>query len=469
MNIRVENIGGTNAYFSYNLYSSAINQSIAALILYAGQFALNFAPSSTPPNYGISFQVKAPTYTQPTSLAIWVAEGGANWDAQVGFTTITTNYGAGKVSYPFFEVFPGGSSAPGGQDYNYPLVPGQTYTFTMQQTSGNTWEFLVDGTLIKTSWPSVLNGTYTFDSSQASQNTDFAIESFVDQGGGMPNVTNPVYVPIAMQFYTGGSWINASSLFLPIGGISENWRNGWVTSPLNLSIWGIQGNLQNSSLRPGAVIFGSSIRPIITSGVTLFNNNAGSVPTTTTPQPTGNVGVTLYTPQINGYTATVNGAATTTSGTITTIQMNWGDGTVTTGWFPFTHTYQSSGQFSVSATAQNSYGASGASSNVNANIGSVTTTTSASTTTIPQQPTGNVDVTLNTPQINGYTVMVNGAATTTSGTISTIQVNWGDGTTTTGWFPFTHTYQSSGSFSLFATAQNSNGAVGTSSNVTVNT
>ena len=109
----------------------------------------------------MSFTVKAPTFKKPTSLAMWVGEGGPlgngqGWFAQLGFTTITTNGGAGSVAYPFFEVFPGGdSNNPGGQDYDDPLVPGQSYTFTMEELSGDTWEFLINNTLIQTSWPSI--------------------------------------------------------------------------------------------------------------------------------------------------------------------------------------------------------------------------------------------------------------------------------------------------------------------------
>jgi len=58
-------------------------------------------------------------------------------------------------------------------------------------------------------------------------------------------------------------------------------------------------------------------------------------------------------------------------------------------------------------------------------------------------------ITLYTPSVSGNTVTINGLAT---GSPSYITWNWGDGTTTTSWFPASHTYAYGGSYTVTATA-----------------
>jgi len=58
-------------------------------------------------------------------------------------------------------------------------------------------------------------------------------------------------------------------------------------------------------------------------------------------------------------------------------------------------------------------------------------------------------MTLYTPSVSGNTVTINGLAT---GNPSYITWNWGDGTTTTSWFPASHTYAYGGSYTVTATA-----------------
>ncbi len=260
--MHVENVGSNIAYFAYNIYNTSINSSIAALITYSGQFAINFnPPNGTPTNIGDRIVLVAPNFTGPTSLAIWTGEGGSGWFAQLGFSTITPNFGAGEIAYPFFEVFPGGNSAPGEVDYSYPLVPGHTYAFTMEQLSGDTWGFFVNNTLITGSTPTIQNGTYTFSSAQANSNADSAVETFVDQGGGLPNVTNPVHILKMMQFKENGKWVDQPSLDL--GCICAGYR-GFSQSPsFYLTIWGVEGNLQNASLGNDSMLFGSTLAPLL--------------------------------------------------------------------------------------------------------------------------------------------------------------------------------------------------------------
>jgi len=63
-------------------------------------------------------------------------------------------------------------------------------------------------------------------------------------------------------------------------------------------------------------------------------------------------------------------------------------------------------------------------------------------------------MTLYTPSVSGNTVTINGVAT---GNPSYINWNWGDGLTTTSWFPASHTYAYGGSYTVTATAYYSNG------------
>jgi PKD repeat protein len=74
-------------------------------------------------------------------------------------------------------------------------------------------------------------------------------------------------------------------------------------------------------------------------------------------------------------------------------------------------------------------------------------------------------VTLSTPSVNGMTVTINGGTLpTTQGAIVTrIGWNWGDGQSTTGWFPQQHTFAAAGTYQVTVTATDSNGQNGSAS------
>jgi hypothetical protein len=57
---------------------------------------------------------------------------------------------------------------------------------------------------------------------------------------------------------------------------------------------------------------------------------------------------TLSAPAINGLQVDINGACGPNA---TYIKWNWGDGSTDTGWFPHSHTYASSGNYSITVTA----------------------------------------------------------------------------------------------------------------------
>ena len=67
--------------------------------------------------------------------------------------------------------------------------------------------------------------------------------------------------------------------------------------------------------------------------------------------------ISLQTPSVSGLSVSINGVAAWGSGcTGTAIQWSWGDGSTGAQWFPASHTYSSSGTYSVTATAQQSDG-----------------------------------------------------------------------------------------------------------------
>jgi len=66
-------------------------------------------------------------------------------------------------------------------------------------------------------------------------------------------------------------------------------------------------------------------------------------------------------------------------------------------------------------------------------------------------------VSLSAPCIDGLQVSINGAATG-GAQVNYIQWNWGDGTTTQGWFPQNHSYASAGSYTVLVTAYYNDGS-----------
>ncbi|MCA9934759.1 MAG: hypothetical protein KC415_12580, partial [Anaerolineales bacterium] len=71
---------------------------------------------------------------------------------------------------------------------------------------------------------------------------------------------------------------------------------------------------------------------------------------------------------------------------------------------------------------------------------------------LAQAETDNITLTLEPPQVNGLTAMVSGTVTTTSGTITQLNWQWGDGNSDDQWFPASHAYAISGTYVITATA-----------------
>ncbi len=264
LSVSVSTVSG-EPVLAYNIYDNYISNYTASLITRPPQFAANMNAPSTPINTGLSFLLIAPKYPQPTPLAIWVGEGftdpstGNEWWAQVGFN----NWGARNmnVSYAGWGIFsnipavgnPGGTS-------NYALTPGDTYNFTMAVVSGTTWEFSVNGTAIQ---ESTLTGFYDTTTSSANEGASLGLETLTSWGANV-NITSLITVPVVGSFLVNGKWSEPNAF--AFGNIGENWGNAVPGLPISapgMSLWGIAGHLQYSSVPPGVLLFNDSLPMIL--------------------------------------------------------------------------------------------------------------------------------------------------------------------------------------------------------------
>lgn len=95
----------------------------------------------------------------------------------------------------------------------------------------------------------------------------------------------------------------------------------------------------------------------------------------------------------------------------------------------------------------------------------VTTTQGATTTSTSTIAANSPTVTLFPSAVTALTATINGITqpTTAGATITSLTWQWGDGQTTTGFFPQTHTYAQSGTYNVVVTATDSNGLTGSAS------
>lgn len=273
---------------AYNVYDNYISNFTASLITYPPQFAVNMNPSATPTNTGLSFLLVAPKYTHPTPLAIWVGEGfsnpatGSEWWAQIGFNNWA---GDMNVSFAGWGIFSNIFGNPGGTDYSYPLVPGDTYNFTMALVSGTTWEFTVNGTLIP---EGSLTGLFNTTTSVANEGTALGLETLTAWGGNV-NITNSIKIPVMTSFRVNNRWSEPSSF--SFGSIGENWWNNVATSAPGIALWGIAGHLQDSSVPNGSLLFDDSLPMILDVPTTSYEPLYGGFSLTQMPSGGGIVDV----------------------------------------------------------------------------------------------------------------------------------------------------------------------------------
>ena len=274
LNISVSAVSG-EPLVAYNVYNNYISADTAVLITYPRQFYANIVPNSTPVNTGLSFLVVAPTYSEPTPLAIWVGEGsgdpttGQQWWAQVGFVTWTGNFDA---SYAFMEMF---SNIPSVEHCNtcdtsgpiisnYKLIPGDTYNFTMALVSGTTWEFSINGTAMQ---GKNFKGFYDTTTSDSNDGMGVSVGGEVlgletlSSWGGNVRITNPIIIPVMSSFRVNGRWSEPNSF--AFSNVGENWGAGQVTSSPGIDLWGIAAHSQKASVPCGALLFNQSLPTIM--------------------------------------------------------------------------------------------------------------------------------------------------------------------------------------------------------------
>ena len=171
-------------------------------------------------------------------------------------------------------------------------------------------------------------------------------------------------------------------------------------------------------------------------------------------------------PVLTGTTVTASFSSTDPDGTVSSLTLNWGDGspvdslpgTATSD----THAYSSAGTFVVTVTATD-------------NSGSTGTATGSETVQNPTAPVVTINTLTPNPASTGTTVTI--TFTVTGSKISSLVVNWGDGsapdnlgiTATSD----THVYSSTGNvasqaFTITVTAANSGGSGSATSSETVN-
>jgi PKD repeat protein len=215
----------------------------------------------------------------------------------------------------------------------------------------------------------------------------------------------------------------------------------------------------------------STLRTSRTAKVTATAGIGSTSGTTTTPAPTKDVTVTVnatntitvgtVTPPTPtaGQTVSIPLTYSTTGSPITSLRVDWGDGTGVQNFSgqpaSISHRFGAAGSYLVSITGVDSFGD--------------TSTTSAAVTVVPK-PQLVVDITATGTLTAGSPVTFNViAAPTTGNAITSVTIDFGDGSPSTT-LPgnvktAVHTYASSGTYVVTATASDSSGATGSGSTV----
>jgi hypothetical protein len=235
---------------AYIVYDNYISNFTASLITYPPQFGAPVWAAPTPVNTGMSVLLVAPKYSLPTPLSIQGNMGycgpGQQWYAQIGFNDWSDNFNVSYfTSLGIFANF--NYSASGPNVGPLPLIPGDTYNFTMALVSGTTWESLLNGTLTE---------LVNLHSTYANCGGNYGMETLPWYGGSV-NITNMIHTPVMLRFKVNGTWTAPNAM--DFTGIGENWSNGNATGAPGISLWGMAGNLQDSSVPPGSLEFNDSL------------------------------------------------------------------------------------------------------------------------------------------------------------------------------------------------------------------
>ncbi|MEM0136358.1 MAG: hypothetical protein QXU18_14225, partial [Thermoplasmatales archaeon] len=258
--VQVTDVGHNGGYFALDMWNYYISNSSASLITLPPHFQEVFGTGSLNPNIGaflvsnntgMSFTLVAPYYRDTVPLSIWMGEGyynlenGKYWWAQLGFDNYRN--GSFDVSYAGWGVFSNYASTPGGLDTNFPLVPNQTYTFTMESVANGSWEFLVNGL------PVTENGTAYYDAPTGFANGNAYLGVEVSLYSSLNNYyQGSIVIPNVESFRVNGTWVKASNIsFLDS---ERDWEDDHFGGAAGMSVFGAEGNLQNRSIPPGEIV-----------------------------------------------------------------------------------------------------------------------------------------------------------------------------------------------------------------------
>ncbi len=265
ISVYTKDTGNRTGYFALDLWNYYISNYTASLITLPphlqqvfGTGILNERVPSfiAPNNTGMSFVLRAPYYREAVPMAIFVGEGvynpvnGDYWWAQLGFNNWYT--GMYDVSYAGWGIFSNYANTTGGTDQNFPLVPNETYNFTMETVSNGSWEFLVNGIPVNESGHSAF---YRAPTDYAGGNAYLGIEVLVGQRAGINEThffNGSIVIPCAESFRINGEWVRASNVSFLYG--VRDWEDGQGGSCAGMNLWGIQGNIQNRSIPKGEIV-----------------------------------------------------------------------------------------------------------------------------------------------------------------------------------------------------------------------
>jgi PKD repeat protein len=248
--------------------------------------------------------------------------------------------------------------------------------------------------------------------------------------------------------YSNGSSASASEQVSPaqnvvtlyaatINGLQATINGSVNNSPTNL-VWNWGDGQQTTGFFPQSHTYSSA--GTYTVQVTAQYSNGSSASASESVTIVAHV-VTLYAPSVSGLQVQINGVATP-GASVTNIGWNWGDGQQTAGFFPQIHTYSALGTYIVRVIAYYNDGFTASATNSVSLVAHV--------------------VTLYAPTVSGLQVQINGVATP-GNLVTNISWEWGDGQQTSGFFPETHTYAATGTYTVQVTAHYNDGSTALSS------
>ena len=265
ISVYVKDTGNRTGYFALDLWNYYISNYTASLITLPPHLQEIFGTGTlnervptfiAPNNTGMSFVLRAPYYREAVPMAIFVGEGvynpinGDYWWEQLGFNNWYT--GMYDVSYAGWGIFSNYANTTGGTDQNFPLVPNETYNFTMETVSNGSWEYLVNGIPVNESGHSAF---YRAPTDYADGYAYLGIEVLVGQRAGINETqffNGSIVIPKAESFRIDGKWVSASNISFLYG--VRDWEDGQGGSCAGMNLWGIQGNIQNSSIPDGEIV-----------------------------------------------------------------------------------------------------------------------------------------------------------------------------------------------------------------------